>query len=92
MSRDDRFENLTDVELARDIYLGIGRNDDALPDSVMDLFDEPLRKAAALWDRLRGPYCEAEGCNEPHIEHFPWCHLPGHHEAVLAQREPDRAT
>lgn len=75
----DRFEQLTDVELARDIYLGIVAMDDELTDGQFDRL--PHRQAAALWDRLRGPYCEVEGCRNEHMKSYPWCvwHRPESH-------------
>jgi len=84
MSTDD-FENLTDVELAREIYLGIVALDDELTDSQMARL--PHREASALWARLRGPYCEVEGCPNEHMASFPWC--PWHRPASYGPLPPD---
>lgn len=73
------YEHLTDEELARDIYLAIVANDDALPDSVTDLYRLAAVMATALRQRLAGPYCREDGCNNEHMEHFPWC--PWHRPA-----------
>lgn len=70
---EETYEHLTDVELAKEVYLAIISHDDALPDSVSDLFWEAQHMASVLWARLRGPYCEIEGCGEPHTASFPLC-------------------
>lgn len=67
----NRALNSTAEELGRDIYLGMIALDDELSDSLMDRL--PIKKAAVLWARLRGPYCEHEGCTNLHTESFPWC-------------------
>ena len=72
MSADD-FENLTDVELAAQLYLAILAPDDEVSDHVAELYLPASKMASALWARLRGPYCEAEGCGGLHTEAFPWC-------------------
>jgi hypothetical protein len=68
-----KYEDLTDAELAGKVYLAIIAHDDELPDSVTALFHEAQRMAATLWDRLKGPYCKADGCRELHTPSFPWC-------------------
>jgi hypothetical protein len=83
-----KYEHLTDAELARDVYLAIIAHDDDLPDSVTDLFWEAQHMASVLWGRLRGPYCEVEGCGQPHTEHFPWC--SDHLRAASENREAGR--
>lgn len=73
-------EHLTDAELAMQVYLAIIRHDDALSDSVMELFRPAWTMAAVLHGRLKGPYCEVIGCRNEHMEHFPFCawHRPEH--------------
>jgi hypothetical protein len=74
MSRsDEKYEQLTDEELAKEVYLAIIAHDDDLPESVTDKFWEAQHMASVLWARLRGPYCEVEDCGKPHTEHFPLC-------------------
>ena len=75
------YEHLTDAELARDVYLDLGAFDDELPDFVTARL--PTKKAAALWSRLKGPYCAVEGCGQPHTPSFPWC--AAHLAAQLSQ-------
>lgn len=72
-SSTNAYEHLTDAELAGKVYLAIIVHDDELPDSVTDLFWEAQHMASVLWARLRGPYCEVDGCDQPHTKHFPWC-------------------
>ena len=74
-----KYEHLTDAELAGEVYLAIIRHDDELDDSVTGLFWDAQHMASVLWERLRGPYCEQEGCQQPHMESFPWC--PWHRPA-----------
>ena len=80
----DDFEQVTDVELARAVYLGIVALDDELSDSQMDRL--PHREASALWMRLKGPYCEVEGCPNERMRSYPWC--PQHRYADLTSTEP----
>lgn len=71
-----KYEHLTDEELAKEVYLAIIANDDAVSDAVHDLYWEAQNKASVLWQRLRGPYCEVDGCGKQKIgggEHFDLC-------------------
>ena len=83
----DQYEHLTDVELARDIYLAIIGNDEKVADSVDELYRPALNMAEALWARLRGPYCNAEGCPNEHMDSFPWC--PWHRPESYGPLPPD---
>ena len=76
MDPNAKYEHLTDVELAKEVYLAIIAHDDDIPDSIHDLFWEAQHKASVLWQRLRGPYCEIDGFGQPKIgggEHFDLC-------------------
>ncbi len=81
----ETYEHLTDAELAMQVYLAIIRHDDDLPDEVTDLFWEAQHMASVLYDRLVGPYCQADGCTEQRMRSFPWCRTPGHDALVKAQ-------
>lgn len=69
----DPYEHLTDVELARDLYLATIAPDDEVHDACADKYRPAVKMADALWARLRGPYCEITDCDRPRTEHFPWC-------------------
>lgn len=87
----DEYEHLTNVELARDLYLASVRPDDAVSDSCSEEYLPVVDMAAALWARLRGPYCKVEGCRNEHMEHFPWCpwHQPEDWDPLPADFPPN---
>lgn len=68
-----KYEHLTDEELARDIFLHIVGQDDNWPDAVVEAYAPAYHMAVALRERLRGPYCNTEGCRNEHMASFPWC-------------------
>jgi hypothetical protein len=69
----DQYENLTDEELARDLYLATIRPDDKVHDPCSEEYLPAVHMAAALWGRLRGPYCKVPGCPNLHTPSFPVC-------------------
>ncbi len=87
----DEYEHLTNEELASAIYLVIVGQDDNWPDKVLDAYAPAGHMAAALRQRLAGPYCKHDGCRNEHMEHFPWCpwHRPEDWDPLPADFPPN---